>query len=176
MDADTESIEAAEEAYYDYVHDDADIDHPDDEENDHIEDHFGWESLGIGLGLGEEIAIAERPLRTSEQQNNKLPLSARSKIEDSKTKPKDLTIPSNWLTKSGNVKYHLDRNLTDKEKEALKIASDISDILKSEREFNRIDKEYEEAEKKAIDYRTKLSEEKMRAVGRNLLKRRKSHG
>ncbi|MCK4823762.1 hypothetical protein KA005_48865 [bacterium] len=173
MDADTESIEAAEDAhcYYEDINDSAD-----GFEDDDIEDNFGWESLGIGLGLGEEIAIAERPLSSSEHQNNKLPLSARRKIEDSKDTKEDLTKPANWLTKLGNVKYHLDRNLTDKEREALKIASDISDILKSEREFNRIDKEYEEAEKKAINYRTELSEEKMRAVGRNLLKRRKKHG
>ena len=173
MDADTESIEAAEDVYHYYEDIDDSVD---DFGYDDTEDDFGWESLGIGLGLGEEIAIAERPLRASDEQNKKISLKHRSRMESAKPTSEDLTIPSNWLTKSGNVKYHLNRNLTDKEKEALKIASDISDILKSEREFNRIDKEYEEAEKKAIDYRTKLSEEKMRAVGRNLLKRRKSHG
>lgn len=173
MDADTESIEAAEDAhcYYEDINDSVD-----DFGDDDIEDDFGWESLGIGLGLGEEIAIAQRPLRASEEQDKKISLKHRHRIESAETASEDLTIPSNWLTKLGNVKYRIDRNLTDKESEALKIASDISDILKSEREFNRIDKEHEEAERKAINYRTELSEEKMRAVGRNLLKRRKSNG
>jgi hypothetical protein len=173
MDADTESIEAAEDTHYYYE----DInDSVDDFGYDDTEDDFGWESLGIGLGLGEEIAIAERPLRASDGQNKKISLKHRGIMEFTKPASEDLTIPSNWLTKLGNIKYHIDRNLTNKESEALKIASDISDILKSEREFNRIDKEYEEAEEKAINYRTELSEEKMRAVGRNLLKRRKSNG
>ncbi len=173
MDADTESIEIAEEAYYDY---DADVDHFDDEEDDHIEDHFGWESLGIGLGLGEEVAIAEQPIRTSETQNNKLPLSARHKMEESKSAPEDLTKPSNWLTKLGNLKYYLNRNLTGKEKKALEIASDISDILKSEREFNRIDAERAEKEQKVINQRKKFSNLKIRNVGKKLLEHRKSHG
>jgi len=175
MDTDTESIEAAEEAYYDYAYDNADIDHSEDD-SDAYTDHPGWESLGVGLGLGEEIAIAERPLRASEEQNKKLPLSARHEIEEDKSVPEDLTKPSNWLTKLGNLKYHLNRKLTDKEREALKIASDISDILKSEHEFNRIDTKREKAEQKAISQRKELSNLKMRSVGKKLLEYRKSHG
>ncbi len=175
MDADAENIEAAEEAYYDDCLNDFDDD-SDDEENGHTEDHFGWESLGIGLGLGEEIAIAEQPLRTSEPQNNKLPLSARHKIEENKSTPEDLTKPSNWLTKLGNLKYHLNRNLTGKEKEALKIASDVSDILKSEREFSRIDAERSEEEQKVINHRKELSNLKIKNAGNKILKHRKLHG